>query len=76
MQADIVDSPAILDLKVSFGGVEIIVPSHWHVQNEINPSFGNVEDERNIQTASSLENKKVLILRGTCSFGNVEIKSY
>ncbi len=76
MQADIVDSPAILDLKVSFGGVEIIVPSHWHVQNEINPSFGNVEDERNIQTASGVENKKVLILRGTCSFGNVEIKSY
>ncbi len=76
MQADIVDSPAILDLKVSFGGVEIIVPSHWHIQNEINPSFGNVEDERNIQTASSVENKKVLILRGNCSFGNVEIKSY
>ncbi len=76
MQADIIDSPAILDLKVSFGGVEIIVPSHWHIQNEISPSFGNVEDERNIQTASSVENKKVLILRGNCSFGNVEIKSY
>jgi predicted membrane protein len=76
MQADISDSPAIIDLKVSFGGVEIIVPSHWQIQNEISPSFGNVEDERVIQTATTTDNKKVLILRGNCSFGNVEIKSY
>ena len=75
MQADITET-AILDLKVSFGGIEIIVPSHWHIQNEINPSFGNVEDERSIQTSAGLDNRKVLILRGNCSFGNVEIKSY
>lgn len=75
MQADIEDT-AILDLRVSFGGVEIIVPSHWHIQNEISPSFGNVEDERTIQTATGTENKKTLILRGSCAFGNVEIKSY
>ncbi len=75
MQADI-EGTAVLDLRVSFGGVEIIVPSHWHIQNEISPSFGNVEDERSIQTAQNSEVKKTLILRGSCSFGNVEIKSY
>ncbi len=75
MQADIEES-AVLDLRVSFGGVEIIVPAHWHIQNEINPSFGNVEDERILQTANNSENKKTLILRGSCAFGNVEIKSY
>ncbi len=75
MQADF-EGTAILDLRVSFGGVEIIVPAHWHIQNEINPSFGNVEDERNIQTSQSIEVKRTLILRGNCAFGNVEIKSY
>ena len=75
MQADI-ESSAVLDLRVSFGGVEIIVPSHWQIQNEISPAFGNVEDERNIQTGVVSENRKVLILKGSCSFGNVEIKSY
>lgn len=75
MQADIEDS-AILDLKVSFGGVEIIVPSHWTIQNEVNPSFGSVDDERIIQTVSQGDIRKTLILRGTCAFGNIEIKSY
>ena len=75
MQADI-EETAILNLSVSFGGVEIITPSHWHIQNEISPSFGNVEDERNILPTTGVENKKTLILRGSCSFGNVEIKSY
>ena len=76
MQADLEDS-AILDLRVSFGGVEIIVPSNWHIQNEINPSFGNVEDERSMQPpVSGIEKQKTLILRGSCAFGSVEIKSY
>lgn len=74
MQADITDT-AVLDMKVSFGGVEIIVPSHWHIQNEINPSFGSVDDERSIQTGTP-ETRKTLILRGSCAFGHVEIKSY
>ena len=76
MQADIAESPAVLDLKISFSGVEIIVPSHWQIKNEINPSFGSVEDQRYVQTTPGIENKKILILRGTCSFSSVEIKSY
>ena len=76
MQADFTGTATTLDLRVSFGGVEIIVPSHWDIQNEINPSFGNIEDERSIQTPTSADNRKTLVLRGNCSFGNVEIKSY
>ena len=75
-QADFNEPTSVLVLQVSFGGVELIVPSHWEVQNEINPSFGSVEDERTIQTATTAENKRTLILRGNCSFGSVEIKSY
>jgi len=76
MQADSTESTIVLDLKVSFGGIELIVPSHWEIQNEINPAFSNVEDERTMQTPASAEQRKTLILRGSCSFGSVEIKSY
>jgi hypothetical protein len=75
-QADFTEPSVVLDCRVSFGGLEIIVPSHWEVQIEVNPSFGNVEDGRTIQTATTPENKKLLILRGTCSFGSIELKSY
>jgi len=74
MQADTTEEAIVLDLKVSFGGLELIVPSHWQIKNEINPSFSNVEDER-MQTPN-VEQKKLLILRGSVSFGSVEIKSY
>ena len=75
-QADFSEPSVVLVCQVSFGGVEIIVPSHWEVQNEISPSFGSVEDARTIQTGTINENKKILILRGSCSFGSIEIKSY
>ena len=75
-QADFAEPSVILDCRVSFGGLEIIVPSHWEIQNEISPSFGNVEDSRTIHTGTTNETKKTLILRGSCSFGSIEIKSY
>jgi hypothetical protein len=76
MQADTPDDIIVIDFKIAFGGVEVIVPSHWEVQNEISPTFGSVEDERTIQTNTTTEERKKLILRGNCSFANVEIKSY
>lgn len=77
IQADSTTQPMVLNVKVSFGGVELVVPSHWELQNEIETTFGSVEDHRSIRTPqSSGEEKKVLILRGNCSFGSVEIKSY
>jgi Domain of unknown function (DUF5668) len=76
-QADMpANAVAVLDCRVSFGGLEMVVPSHWEIQNEINPSFGSVEDARVVQTPVSADNKKTLILRGTCSFGSIELKSY
>jgi hypothetical protein len=77
IQADNKTEPMVIDLKVSFGGVELIVPSHWEIRNEISPTFGGVEDHRSMLMAPPAnEEKRVLILRGTCSFGSIEIKSY
>lgn len=75
-QADFTTPTVALDFHVSFGGVEMVVPSNWEIQNEISPSFGSVEDQRTIQTSNNNETKKILILRGNCSFGSIEIKSY
>lgn len=76
MQADSLTQPIVLDIRVAFGGVELIVPSHWEIQNEITPAFGSVEDHRVIRTPNPGEEKKVLSLKGSCSFGSIEIKSY
>ncbi len=75
-QADFSEPSVMIDFRVSFGGVEVIVPSHWDIQNDINPSFGSVEDARTIQTPTTNETRKTLILKGNCSFGSIEIKSY
>ena len=76
MQADGSVQPMVLDVKVSFGSVELIVPSHWEVINEIHPSMGSVEDHRNSRMPDTTTDKKTLYLRGSCSFGSVEVKSY
>jgi hypothetical protein len=35
-----------------------------------------VEDHRSFRTASTEQEKKTLVLKGNCSFGSIEIKSY
>lgn len=70
------EEPMVLDIQVSFGGVEIIVPAHWDVQNEIQPTLGSVEDQRSMRSNDPGAAPKLLILRGSCSFGSVEIKNF
>lgn len=77
IQADSSTQPMVLNLSVSFGGVELIIPSHWELQNEVHSTMGSVEDHRAIRTSSiTTEEKKILVLKGSCSFGSIEIKSY
>ncbi len=73
-QADF-QSRAVVDLVTIFGGAEIIVPSDWTVQSEMVSIFGGMEDTRFQKNTDEMSNK-VLILKGTCVFGGVEIKSY
>jgi predicted membrane protein len=72
-QADMTQ-PAVLDLSLVFGGGKIIVPSHWQVRNQITPVFGGVEDKR--QQPISNNPDKILVIKGTCFFGGLEIKSF
>ena len=76
MSADSTVQPMVLEVKVAFGSAEIIVPSHWEVVNEINPTLGSVEDQRMLRTPDASAERRTLILRGSCSFGSIEIKGY
>jgi hypothetical protein len=77
MQADI-QGKIVLDLTQIFGGTKLIVPPNWKIQTEdLVAIFGGVEDKRpQLSDTSSVDPNKVLILKGTCLFGGIDIKSY
>jgi predicted membrane protein len=72
-QADI-NGVAKLESNIVFGGVKLIVPSHWQIKSEVDCVFGSVEDKRR-DTGVAAENK-TLVLKGSVVFGSIEIKSY
>lgn len=65
-----------LDITQIFGGTKLIVPPHWKVQSEdLVCIFGGVDDKRPA-TNDAVESTKVLVLKGTCIFGGIDIKSF
>jgi hypothetical protein len=75
-QADI-EGKIVLDLTMIFGGVKLIVPPHWKIQTEdMVAIFGGVEDKRPIHRDAVQEANKTLIIKGTCIFGGIDIKSF
>ncbi len=74
MQADI-NGTATIDVTQVFGGTKLLVPPHWNIKSEVVCMFGSVEDKRPLAKESPDPNK-TLMLRGTCIFGGIDIKSY
>jgi predicted membrane protein len=73
-QADFTGKIAI-EATAIFGGIELVVPANWEVKLEVNTIFGGVEDKRPVELMSPNPDK-MLIIRGTCVFGGIDIKSY
>jgi predicted membrane protein len=73
-QADF-NGKVVIDATAIFGGIELIVPANWEVKLEVNTIFGGVEEKRPPELMTQ-NPEKVLILRGTCVFGGIDIKSY
>jgi predicted membrane protein len=73
MQADI-NGEAVLDITTLFGGVEIVVPASWDVKLDVNTIFGGIEDKRTVGIMPTPG--KVLIIKGSCTFGGVDLKSF
>lgn len=73
-QADFTDK-VVMDVTNIFGGTTLIIPANWQIESEIVAIFGGIEDKR--QPIPSGDNTpKVVILRGTCIFGGIEINSF
>lgn len=64
-----------LELVNVMGGTNLIIPAEWQLVSEAVTIFGGIEDRRP-QPLQPVETSKKLILRGTCVFGGIEIKSY
>ncbi|HEX8038581.1 MAG TPA: hypothetical protein VF490_05500 [Chryseosolibacter sp.] len=77
MQADIT-APIVMDLTQILGGTKLIVPPHWRIQSkDLVAIFGGVDDKRPmISNPAATESNKVLILKGTCLLGGIDIRSY
>ena len=74
LKADI-QQPIDLEVNNVFGGAKLIVPSNWDVKNEVTAVFGGIEDKRAITTGVT-DPGKVMVLKGTCVFGGIEITNY
>jgi Domain of unknown function (DUF5668) len=74
-QADI-NGTVTLKLEAVFGGIKLVVPPHWAVQNEIEGVFHGIDDKRRFNPDATINPGKVLVLKGSAVFGGVEIRSY
>ena len=74
LQADIKQT-TMLEINNVFGGTKLIVPGNWDVKNEITAVFGGVEDKRNASIAS-VDPGKIIIIKGACVFGGIEIRNF
>ena len=67
----IIDSDVVINASITFGGIEIYVPSNVKVKIKSTPIFGGVENKANTKTD---ENSHTIYINGTALFGGVEIK--
>ena len=75
-QADI-NGKVSIDLTQMFAGSKLIVPPHWTIHTEdMVCIFGGVEDKRTFRQDALTDSSKVLVLKGTCIFGGIDIKSF
>lgn len=63
---------AVIDVFVIMGGVNIFVPPHWTVSQEIVPLMGGVHDKTRSVPSNPAQH---LLIRGTVVMGGVEISN-
>ena len=69
-KATIAEEEAVLDVFAFWGGVVVIVPEDWEVDNQVNAFLGGVEDKTHPVPGS----KQRLVLTGTVVMGGAEVK--
>ena len=62
----------VLNISQLFGEITLTVPSDWHVEVDISQLFATVDDYRENRYGTK-NSDKVLTLKGTSVFANIEI---
>lgn len=76
MQADI-NGRVVLEVVQVFGGTKLIVPAHWSVlSEEMVAILGGIEDKRPPYVGNTVDDTKVLVIKGTSIFAGIDIRSY
>jgi predicted membrane protein len=66
-----------LELTQILGGTKLVVPPHWRIHSDdLVCIFGGLDDKRVLTADVASDQSKVLVLRGTCILGGIDIKSY
>lgn len=66
----------VIDVTNIFGGTTLTIPNNWEVISEVASIFGAFEDKRPQYQREAGEESKVIVLRGTCMFGGIEVNSF
>ena len=67
--AQIQNGNATIELDVSFSGVELYFPKHWHIVNQTDTTFGGLDEKNHNSSTGS----PVVTLTGDVNFGGVTI---
>jgi hypothetical protein len=70
-QAAIAGSPAVIDVFVMWGGIEIKVPERWAVDAQVTALLGGFEDK----TRPGDDAQEKLTIRGLVLMGGIEIRN-
>jgi len=66
----------VIDISCVFAGTTLNIPNNWQVNSDVTTVFGGIEDKRPIELVQNAENKKIVVLHGSCVFGGIEITSF
>lgn len=67
--AKIPSGRAVVDLDVSFAGLELYIPREWKVINDVRSTFGAVDNHYRSESTET----PVLVLTGTSKFAGIDI---
>jgi predicted membrane protein len=67
------EGKTILQISVSFGSIQIVVPSNWNVQMRGDSMFGTFNESR-FSPSFNPDDSRILIIEGKCAFGECRLR--
>lgn len=70
------EEKVVIDISCVFAGTTLNIPNNWQINSDVTSVFGGIEDKRPLELVEKAENKKIVVLHGSCIFGGIEITSF